>query len=71
MMRGIVKYAAVQFVPILRGEPVSVAEEVFTVRMKTLSTALTDEPIHHPGVLSIHTPCPLFGDVIFVRELNY
>jgi hypothetical protein len=33
--------------------------------------ALTDEPIYHSRILSIHTPGPHFCDVIFVGELNY
>ena len=33
--------------------------------------ALTNEPIYHSRILSIHTPGPPFCDVIFVGELNY
>src|SRR5271170_7938977 len=52
MMRGVVKYAAMQFVPIPGGEPVSVAERgsdvcgITRVRRFLLLFLAQDSPIH-------------------------
>ena len=40
-------------------------------RIRRLATPLTDKSVQKSGVLSIHTPCPPFCDVIFVLKLNY